>query len=198
MNVGPARGLTSRDMRTLKGYEADRLRTIWPYRDWVIRAFNENMPFDRFTILQLAGDLLPVPTPDQLIATGLHRNTMTNDEGGTDDEEFRDAAVKDRVATTGQVWMGLTWGCAQCHTHKYDPLSHKEFYQLYAFFNQSEDSDKVNDRPKLRLEGKTSTLIMRGPAARQTPPDPNSPPREFSRSWRDGGGSGAGGVSPLR
>jgi hypothetical protein len=149
-----------------KGYEADRLRTIWPYRDWVIRAFNENMPFDRFTLLQLAGDLLPVPSRDQLIATGFHRNTMTNDEGGTDDEEFRDAAVKDRVATTGQVWMGLTWGCAQCHSHKFDPLSHKEFYQLYAFFNQSEDSDKVNDRPRLKLDGKTTTLIMR-----DLPPD---------------------------
>jgi len=144
-----------------KGYEADRLRSMWPYRDWVIRALNENMPFDRFTILQLAGDLLPVPTQDQLIATGFHRNTMTNDEGGTDDEEFRDAAVKDRVATTGQVWMGMTWGCAQCHNHKFDPLSQKEFYQLYAFFNQTEDSDKIDDRPKLRLDGKTTTLIMR-------------------------------------
>ena len=144
-----------------KGYEADRLRRIWPYRDWVIRALNGNMPFDQFTIVQLAGDLLPAPTCDQLIATGFHRNTMTNDEGGTDDEEFRDAAVKDRVATTGQVWMGLTWGCAQCHSHKFDPLSHKEFYQLYAFFNQTEDADKVNDRPRLELDGKTTTLIMR-------------------------------------
>ncbi|MCW5981376.1 MAG: PSD1 domain-containing protein [Bryobacteraceae bacterium] len=144
-----------------KGYEADRLRTMWPYRDWVIRALNENMPFDRFTTLQLAGDLLPVPTRDQLIATGFHRNTMTNDEGGTDDEEFRDAAVKDRVATTGQVWMGLTWGCAQCHSHKFDPISHKEFYELYAFFNQTEDADKVHDRPTLKLDKKTTTLIMR-------------------------------------
>ena len=149
-----------------KGYEADRLRSIWPYRDWLIRALNENMPFDRFTILQLAGDLLPVPTQDQIVATGFHRNTMTNDEGGTDDEEFRDAAVKDRVATTGQVWMGLTWGCAQCHNHKFDPLSQKEFYQLYAFFNQTEDSDKVDDRPRLRLDGKVTTLIMR-----ELPPD---------------------------
>lgn len=144
-----------------KGYEADRLRSMWPYRDWVIRALNENMPFDRFTTLQLAGDLLPVPTQDQLIATGFHRNTMTNDEGGTDDEEFRDAAVKDRVATTGQVWMGMTWGCAQCHNHKFDPLSQKEFYQLYAFFNQTEDSDKIDDRPRLRLDEKVTTLIMR-------------------------------------
>ncbi len=144
-----------------QGYESDSRRTIWPYRDWVIKAFNENMPFDRFTLLQLAGDLLPSPSTDDLIATGFHRNTMTNSEGGTDDEEFRDAAVKDRVAVTGQVWMGLTWGCAQCHTHKYDPLSHKEYYQLYAFFNQTEDEDKPDDRPVLKLGDKVSTLIMR-------------------------------------
>ncbi len=158
-----------------QGYEKDRLRTMWPYRDWVIRALNANMPFDRFTILQLAGDLLPVPTQDQLIATGFHRNTMTNTEGGTDDEEFRDAAVKDRVATTGQVWMGLTVGCAQCHSHKYDPISHTEFYQLYAFFNQTADSDKGDDRPTLEVDhldvddiekDAVSTLIMR-----DLPPD---------------------------
>ncbi len=144
-----------------KGYEADRLRSIWPWRDWVIRALNDNLPYDRFTIFQLAGDLLPEATQDHLIATGFHRNTMTNDEGGTDDEEFRDAAVKDRVATTGQVWMGLTWGCAQCHNHKYDPISQKEFYQLYAFFNQTEDSDKMDDRPRLKLDGNVTTLILR-------------------------------------
>jgi hypothetical protein len=144
-----------------KGYEADRLRSIWPYRDWVIRALNDNMPFDRFTIEQLAGDLLPVFGQESLIATGFHRNTMTNDEGGTDDEEFRDLAIKDRVATTGQVWMGLTWGCAQCHSHKYDPLSHQEFYQLYAFFNQTADADKFEDTPQLRIDKDTTTLILR-------------------------------------
>ena len=144
-----------------QGYEKDNLRTVWPYRDWVIRALNANMPFDRFTLLQLAGDLLPVPTQDQLIATGFHRNTMTNTEGGTDDEEFRDAAIKDRIATTGQVWMGLTVGCAQCHTHKYDPITHQEFYQLYAFFNQTADADKPDDRPVLELEKDVSTPIMR-------------------------------------
>ncbi|MBL8178730.1 MAG: PSD1 domain-containing protein, partial [Bryobacterales bacterium] len=143
-----------------QGYEKDNHRTIWPYRDWVIRAFNSNMPFDRFTIEQLAGDLLPKPTEDQLIATGFHRNTMTNTEGGTDDEEFRDAAVKDRVAVSGQVWMGLTAGCAQCHTHKYDPISHKEFYQLYAFLNQTEDKDLPSDVPVLKVAD-ASTLIMR-------------------------------------
>jgi len=144
-----------------QGYEKDGLRTIWPYRDWVIQALNANMPFDRFTILQLAGDLLPVPTEDQLIATGFHRNTMTNTEGGTDDEEFRDAAVKDRIATTGQVWMGLTVGCAQCHSHKYDPISQQEFYQLYAFFNQTADQDKPDDRPVLEISEDVSTPILR-------------------------------------
>ncbi|MEZ5356260.1 MAG: PSD1 and planctomycete cytochrome C domain-containing protein [Bryobacteraceae bacterium] len=144
-----------------QGYEKDNKRTIWPYRDWVIRALNDNMPFDRFTIEQLAGDLLPGAGESQLIATGFHRNTMTNTEGGTDDEEFRDAAVKDRVAVTGQVWMGLTIGCAQCHTHKYDPISHEEFYRFYSYFNQTADHDQPNDAPVLKLAGDTSTLILR-------------------------------------
>ncbi len=143
------------------GYEKDNLRTIWPYRDWVVRALNENMPFDQFTVRQLAGDLLPNPTSDELIATGFHRNTMTNTEGGTDNEEFRDAAVKDRIATTGQVWMGLTWGCAQCHSHKYDPISHSEYYSLYAFFNQTADADENDDRPTLEVSKGVSTPIFR-------------------------------------
>lgn len=142
------------------GYEKDILRTIWPYRDWVIQALNDNLPFDRFTVLQLAGDLLPDPSRDDLVATGFHRNTMTNTEGGTDDEEFRDAAVKDRVATTGQVWMGLTWGCAQCHSHKYDPISHGEYYSLYAFFNQTADTDKNDDSPTLEIAEDVSTPIF--------------------------------------
>ncbi|MBK9167327.1 MAG: DUF1553 domain-containing protein [Bryobacterales bacterium] len=152
-----------------RGYENDGRRTVWPYRDWVVRALNANIPFDEFTIKQLAGDLLDGATEDDLIATAFHRNTLTNTEGGTDDEEFRDAAVKDRVAVTGQVWMGLTWGCAQCHTHKYDPLSHKEFYQLYAFFNQTEDSDKPDDRPTIKI-GEASLPVMKElvPAARLT------------------------------
>lgn len=148
------------------GYEKDSLRTIWPFRDWVVRALNDNLPFDHFTELQLAGDLLPDSTHDALVATGFHRNTMTNTEGGTDDEEFRDAAVKDRVATTGQVWMGLTWGCAQCHSHKFDPLSQREYYSLYAFFNQSADADKNDDSPVLELEDSVSTPVMR-----ELPPD---------------------------
>ena len=126
-----------------KGYEKDRERTIWRYRDWVIDAFNGDMPYDQFTIEQLAGDLLPDATIDQRLATAFHRNTMENDEGGTDDEEFRVAAVKDRVDTTMQVWMGLTAGCAKCHSHKYDPISQTEYYQLYAFFNQTTDADRA-------------------------------------------------------
>ena len=143
------------------GYEKDSFRTIWPYRDWVVNALNENVPFDRFTELQLAGDLQPEPSREDLVATGFHRNTMTNTEGGTDDEEFRDAAVKDRVATTGQAWMGLTWGCAQCHSHKYDPISQREFYSLYAFFNQTADADRNDDSPTLELEQGVTTPILK-------------------------------------
>ena len=130
-----------------KGYEKDRPRTIWRYRDWVIDALNRDLPYDQFTIEQLAGDLLSEPTNDQILATAFHRNTMENDEGGTDDEEFRVAAVKDRVDTTLQVWMGLTMGCAKCHSHKYDPISQQDYYQLYAFFNQTEDADR--EQPKV-------------------------------------------------
>ncbi|MCB9846606.1 MAG: PSD1 domain-containing protein [Phycisphaeraceae bacterium] len=132
-----------------KGYEADRERTMWPYRDWVIDAFNSDMPFDRFTVEQLAGDLLRAPTHDQLVATAFHRNTMTNDEGGTDDEEFRVAAVIDRVNTTMQAWMGLTAGCAQCHDHKYDPISQREYYRLFAFFNNTQDADRADESPTI-------------------------------------------------
>jgi hypothetical protein len=132
-----------------KGYEKDRHRDIWRFRDWVIDALNRDVPFDQFTIEQLAGDLLPEPTNLQLLATAFHRNTMTNDEGGTDNEEFRVAAVKDRVDTTLQVWMGLTVGCAKCHSHKYDPLSHSDYYALFGFFNQTEDADRGDDAPTL-------------------------------------------------
>ena len=133
------------------GYGSDPLRTIWKYRDWVIEAFNRNLPDDQFTIEQLAGDLLPGATAEQKIATAFHRNTMTNTEGGTDDEEFRSAAVKDRVDTTMQVWMGLTFGCAKCHNHKYDPISQKEYYSLYAYFNQTADNDQPNEAPLLSV-----------------------------------------------
>lgn len=126
------------------GYTVDSERTMWPYRDWVIQAINADMPFDQFTIEQLAGDLLPDPAQSQLVATGFHRNTLVNQEGGVDQEQFRNEAVVDRVNTTGAVWLGLTVGCAQCHTHKFDPLTHHEYYQLFAFFNSSEDSNSIS------------------------------------------------------
>lgn len=134
-----------------KGYEKDLGREIWLYRDWVINALNADMPLDQFTREQLAGDLLPSPTQDQLIATAFHRNTMTNDEGGTDNEEFRVTAVKDRVDTTLQVWMGLTASCAKCHSHKYDPITQTDYYRLYAIFNQTEDADLPSDAPVLSM-----------------------------------------------
>ncbi len=121
------------------GYEKDRPRSIWPYRDWVIDAFNEDMPFDRFVIEQLAGDLLPSPTLAQRIATGFHRNVMLNEEGGIDVEEFRFKNVVDRANTTATALLGLTFACAQCHTHKYDPISQREYYQFFAFFNNTDD-----------------------------------------------------------
>ena len=133
-----------------KGYGSDSLREyMWRYRDWVIDAFNKNLPYDQFITDQIAGDLIPNPNNDQLLATAFHRNTMSNDEGGTDDEEFRVAAIKDRVDTTGQVFMGLTVGCAKCHTHKFDPISQREYYQLFAIFNQTEDADNPNDEPRV-------------------------------------------------
>jgi len=133
------------------GFADDRPRTIWKYRDWVIEALNANLPFDQFTIEQLAGDLLPNATNQQILATAFHRNTLTNDEGGTNDEEFRVAAVLDRVITTMEVWMGMTMNCAQCHDHKFDPITQQEFYRVYAIFNQTEDSDKSDNTPLLSL-----------------------------------------------
>jgi hypothetical protein len=131
-----------------QGYEKDAGRTVWPWRDWLIKALNDDMPYDQFTTEQLAGDLLPDANSQQELATVFHRNTMTNTEGGTDDEEFRVAAVKDRVDTTGLIWLGLSVGCAKCHSHKYDPISQTEYYQLFAFFNQTADADRYDDAPK--------------------------------------------------
>ena len=131
------------------GYASDFPRVIWRYRDWVIDALNRNMPFDQFTVEQLAGDMLPNATRDQILATAFHRNTLTNSEGGTDDEEFRVAAVKDRADTTAQVWLGMTMGCAQCHSHKFDPISQTDYYRFYAYFNQTEDRDRQDDAPRL-------------------------------------------------
>jgi hypothetical protein len=122
------------------GYEKDRSRPwAWRYRQWLIEALNRDLPFDEFTREQLAADLMPGHDPEMLVATGFNRNTLTNREGGTDPEQFRDEEVLDRTATLGTVWLGLTVGCAQCHDHKFDPISQKEFYQLSAFFNTQEE-----------------------------------------------------------
>ena len=121
------------------GFTNDGERSIWKYRDWVIKAWNRDLPFDRFTAEQLAGDLLADATTEQIIATGFHRNTLINEEGGTDDEQFRVESIVDRVNTTGAVFLGLTIGCAQCHEHKYDPITQREFYELYALFNNCDE-----------------------------------------------------------
>jgi hypothetical protein len=133
-----------------KGYERDDSRAIWRYRDWVINAFNADMPYNQFITEQLAGDLLDSPTDDQYIATAFHRNTMTNDEGGTDNEEFRTAAVLDRVNTTWEALMGTTFACVQCHSHPYDPFTHDEYYKFMAFFNNTRDEDTEAEYPLLR------------------------------------------------
>ena len=146
-----------------KGYERDDSRNIWKYRDWLTHAFNDDMPYDSFLIKQIAGDLLRNPTEDDYIATAFHRNTMTNDEGGTDNEEFRTAAVLDRVNTTWTALMGTTFGCVQCHSHPYDPFKHDEYYKFMAFFNDTRDEDSFGDYPLLRsydsLENKVSEVV---------------------------------------
>ncbi|MBS1935690.1 MAG: DUF1549 domain-containing protein, partial [Bacteroidetes bacterium] len=147
-----------------KGYERDDVRDIWRYRDWLINAFNKDEPYDKFLIEQIAGDLLPNPTDAQYIATAFHRNTMTNDEGGTDNEEFRTAAVLDRVNTTWEALMGTTFACVQCHSHPYDPFTHDEYYKFMAFFNDTRDEDSYADYPLLRtyndsMQNKLTELI---------------------------------------
>ena len=134
-----------------KGYEKDGHREMWKFRDWLIDAFNNNIRFDDFTIQLLAGDLLAKPTKENLIATAFHRNTMNNDEGGTIDEEYRMAAVIDRVNTTWEVWQGTTFSCVQCHSHPYDPFEHKEYYQFLSFFNNTEDADLPSEVPHMEV-----------------------------------------------
>lgn len=133
------------------GYADDPPRTIWAYRDYVIESLNANKPFDQFTVEQLAGDLLDNPSEEQRIATAFHRNTLTNSEGGTNDEEFRNVAIVDRVNTTFAVWMGTTIACAQCHTHKYDPITQHEFFQVFAFLNNTADADRGDETPLFSL-----------------------------------------------
>jgi hypothetical protein len=156
------------------GYEKDRQRSIWPYRDWVIRAINDDMPFDRFTIEQIAGDMLPNATQSQRVATGFHRNTMLNEEGGIDPLEFRYYAVVDRVATTGTTWLGLTAGCAQCHTHKFDPLSHTDYFRLFAFLNNADEPEVPVPSPeqqkrRAEIEAKIRAAEARLPAVAGDP-----------------------------
>ena len=153
------------------GYADDTARTIWAYRDYVIRSFNANKHFDRFTIEQIAGDLLPDASEEDVIATAFHRNTMTNNEGGTDDEEFRNAAVIDRVNTTMAVWMGTSMACAQCHNHKYDPISQKEYFSVFAILNNTADADRNDEAPVLRFyteREKAQRKALEAEAARLT------------------------------
>ena len=137
------------------GFQQDATRTNWPWRDWVVKAFNDNMPFDQFTIEQFAGDLLPDATPEQILATCFHRNHMTNGEGGRDPEESRIDYVIDRVNTTGTVWLGLTLGCSQCHSHKFDPISHEDYYRLFAYFNSIDEDGKAGRAAKPYLKYKS-------------------------------------------
>lgn len=168
------------------GYSVDAPRSIWLYRDWVIDALNNDMPFDQFTIEQLAGDLLPSATRSQRIATGFHRNTQINQEGGIDKEQFRIDSIFDRVATTGTVWLGLTIGCAQCHDHKFDPITQVEYYRMFAFFNNQNEPSlnfKVDDKKlstmvmKERSEPRQTHLMIKGdftrPAEEVTPGTPS-------------------------
>jgi hypothetical protein len=143
-----------------KGYEKDGNRQIWRYRDWVIKSLNQDMPYDQFLTEQLAGDLLPNPDEDQYIATAFHRNTPTNDEGGTDDEEFRTAAVIDRVNTTFEGLMGTTFACTQCHGHPYEDIKHEEYFKFLAFFNNTRDEDTVEEFPIIRHYEKTDSLQL--------------------------------------
>ncbi|MFH5804391.1 DUF1553 domain-containing protein [Alienimonas sp. DA493] len=145
------------------GYEKDRERPIWPYRDWVIRALNANLPYDEFSVLQLAGDLLPGAGIDGQIAAGFHRNTMLNEEGGIDPLQFRHEAVVDRVGVTGVVWLGLSTECAQCHTHKYDPITHTDYYRLFALLNNADNltialPDPAVDAERARLAAEADAL----------------------------------------
>jgi len=143
-----------------RGYEADRSRNIWKYRDWLIKAFNADKPYNDFLIEQLAGDLMPDPDDAKYIATAFHRNTMTNDEGGTENEEFRTAAVIDRVNTTWSALMGTTFNCVQCHSHPYDPFKHDEYYKFMAFFNNSRDEDTQAEYPLLRQYNNADSLKL--------------------------------------
>ena len=168
------------------GYSIDAPRSMWPWRDWVIRSLNADMPFDRFTIEQMAGDLLPGATTEQKVATGFHRNTQINEEGGVDKEQFRIESVFDRVATTGSVWTGLTIACAQCHNHKFDPVTQREYYRLFAFFNNQDEPSLTlvpailaKDQPEAKeKDGKKAKPKVEKPAITTLVLAERSTPRE--------------------
>ena len=155
------------------GIHFDNYREMWTYRDWVIRAFNRNMPFDQFTIENLAGDLLPNATQEDLVGSGFNRCHSTTNEGGVIDEEYLVLYTRDRTETTSQVWLGLTAGCAVCHSHKFDPLSQREFYQLAAFFNNTTQGGRdgnIKDTPPIvaiPAEGDRAQLAQLEPALAQ-------------------------------
>ena len=183
------------------GYEKDRDRPIWPYRDWVIRALNADMPFDQFTVRQIAGDLLPNAATEDVIATGFHRNTMLNEEGGIDPLEFRYLAMVDRVGTTGAAWLGLTTACAQCHTHKFDPITHTDYFALLGLLNNADEPEWLIPSADLdtrraaitgQIEGLWKTLPGKWPlpaaaapeqvAGGSDAPTPQTPPDESKRA----------------
>lgn len=166
------------------GYEKDKPRSIWPYRDWVIDTLNLDPGFDQFTIDQLAGDLLSNPSPSQQIATGFHRNTMTNEEGGVDPQEFRFLSIVDRVSTTGTVWLGLTLGCAQCHSHKFDPISQTEYYGLFAYFNNADEPMYRVRNPKTEQE--RNSILQRIANMEAALPDQFELPAEKAESRQEG------------
>ncbi|MDX1966148.1 MAG: PSD1 and planctomycete cytochrome C domain-containing protein [Planctomycetaceae bacterium] len=164
------------------GYSIDAPREMWPYRDWVIDALNRDLPFDQFTVEQLAGDLLPTPDKSQLVATGFHRNTLINQEGGTSPEQFRVEAAMDRVNTTGAVWLGLTVGCAQCHSHKFDPLTQREYYEFLAFFNSGQDVNNTGATTEV-VRGE---MFGRPVEVKREPPPPSAQQiAEWRQAWEN-------------
>ena len=147
VSTGAGRGSISPATPTRRATPMTPSARFRGYRDYVVNALNANRPFNQFTLEQLAGDLLPSATPEQQLATAMHRNTLTNSEGGTNDEEFRNVAIVDRVNTTFAVWMGSSIACAQCHTHKYDPITQEDYFRAFAILNNTEDADRNNEAP---------------------------------------------------